>query len=191
MGGVKRDWTEVRAVDRQLVAGCRRGDEAAWAELWRRYGPLVKAMARRAGCDPEEARDVLQRVALVALERLDSLEQPEKVAGWLAGIARFQALGLVRQRRPHQELDPALPDGHPDHVERLESEERLVLLRRAFVLLEPRCQRLLQRLDLKDPSDSYEQVAAAEGLAASSVGPIRRRCLDRLRTRFVALSRPR
>lgn len=189
MAGGRKNWSEVRALDRQLVAACRRGDEAAWSELWRRYGPLVKSMARRAGCDAEDARDVLQRVALVALEKLHTLEKPEKIAGWLAGIARFQALGLLRQRRPHQDLDPAMPSDERGQDDRLESEERLTTLRRAFVRLDPRCQRLLQRLDLADPSDSYEQVAAAEGLAASSIGPIRRRCLERLRTHLVRLSR--
>jgi RNA polymerase sigma factor (sigma-70 family) len=187
---VRLDWTAVRKRDRQLVAACLRGDEEAWSELWQRYGPLVKAVARRVGCDGEEAREVVQRVALVVLNGLTRLREPEKLAGWLAGAARFQAMALLRQRRPHDELDPALASRMPRADEQLVAEERLTLLRRAFVRLDPRCQRMLRRLDLGEPAASYEQVAADEGLASSSIGPIRRRCLDRLRTLLQVVSRP-
>jgi len=46
-------------------------------------------------------------------------------------------------------------------------------------------------LVLKEPPDSYEVVAAAEGLSASSIGPIRRRCMQRLRKSVEKLSRSR
>jgi RNA polymerase sigma factor (sigma-70 family) len=184
-----KDWSAERARDRELVAACLRGGEAAWSEVWQRYGPLVKAVARRAGCDAEECRDVVQRVALVLVENLASLREPEKLAGWLASTARFQALGVVRQRRPFEQLDPDLSSRSPRADDLLLAGERLALLRSAFVRLDPRCQRLLERLDLAEPAASYEQVAAAEGLAASSIGPIRRRCLKRLRAHLTAASR--
>ena len=160
---------------------CLQRDEAAWTEVWDRYGPLVKAVARRTGCDDEEVREVLQRAALVALEGLDRLQSPEKLAGWLAGVARFQALELRRSRRPAEELYESTAVEEPRSEARLERDQEMAWLRRAFVRLEARCQRLLYRLELKEPGDAYRDVAEAEGLSPTSIGPIRRRCLERLR----------
>lgn len=175
--------------DARLVAACLRGDEEAWAEVWVRYGPMVKAVARRQGCDAEEARDVVQRVALVALTRLEALRDPAKLPGWLAGTARFQALEVIRQRRPHDELSPGLAAMGDDAETRIRRDQELAVLRRALLEIDARCRRLIQRLDLKEPADSYRDVAADEGLSPTSVGPIRTRCLQRLKKRIHSLSR--
>ena len=172
-----------------LVAACLKGDEAAWTEVWLRYGPMVKAVARRQGCDDDEAREVVQRVALVALTRLDALRDPAKLPGWLAGTARFQALEVIRQRRPHEELSPVLAADHEDAEARIRRDEELAVLRRAMLEIDARCRRLIQRLDLKEPADSYREVAQDEGLSPTSVGPIRTRCLQRLKKKIHALSR--
>jgi len=170
------------------VARCLGGDEDAWTELWRRYGPVVKAVARRAGCDGEEARDVLQRVALVALQDLGRLRDPAKLPGWLAGIARYQALEVVRRRRPGEKLHAWSAITEPDPGRAIDCDRELAILRQALLLLDERCGRLIRRLDLKEPADSYREVAEAEGLSPTSIGPIRGRCLRRLAKIFDKLS---
>jgi RNA polymerase sigma factor (sigma-70 family) len=171
----------VVTTDRTLVNRCLEGDEEAWVELWNRYGPVVKAVARRAGCDAEEARDVLQRVALAALQGLNGLRDPEKLGGWLAGTARYQAFEFIRRRRPAEQLFPGSAIHEPDPEGSIQRDRDVVILRRALLELEERCRRLIHQLDLADPPVSYRDVAEAEGLTPSSVGPIRRRCLNRLR----------
>jgi RNA polymerase sigma factor (sigma-70 family) len=182
-------WAASRQRDRKLVAACRKGDEAAWVELWTSYGPLVKSVARRVGCDREESRDVLQRVALVAVQRLDTLREPGKLPGWLAGVSRFQALEVIRSRRPTEELHPwsAVQDAGAE--EAYQREQELVILRRAMLELDERCRRMIRLLDLDEPPASYQQVAESEGLAPTSIGPIRRRCLRRLKKIIDSLSR--
>jgi len=177
-----------RARDRSLVTSCLAGSEEAWVELWTRYGPLVKAVSRKVGCDVEEAQDVLQRVALVALQSLDRLRDPDKLAGWLAGTARYQSLEVIRNRRPSEQLHPGSALHDPAPEEALQRDRDLAILRRALSELDERCRRLIRRLDLAEPPDSYRDVAAAEGLAPSSIGPIRRRCLRRLRKLIERLS---
>jgi DNA-directed RNA polymerase specialized sigma24 family protein len=108
------------------------------------------------------------------------LLEPAKLSGWLAATARFQALAIKRQRRCHAELDPSLGETVVTVDERL-IQQGLAIMWQAFAQLDPRCQRMLLRLNLKEPADSYDQVAAAKGLEASSFGPIRNRCLQRLR----------
>lgn len=185
----QKDWSADRAHDRALVRACLKGDESAWVEVWERYGPLVKSVAHRTGCDGEEARDVVQRVALVALEKLESLRTPGKLGPWLAGVARLQSLELIRQRRPAAALDDAMVVSQPRYDEEMVKAEDLGRLRRAYFQLEKRCQRLIHRLMLKEPPDSYRDVAADEKLSATSIGPIRRRCLQRLGKLVDSLSR--
>lgn len=116
---MRSSWEETRTRDRDLVAACRRGDERSWERIWHEYGRLVKAVTRRTGCTADEADDVLQRAALVALEGLERLRDGAKLAGWLAGIARFQSFEVIRQRRPSEELFEAtavFDDGDVDET---------------------------------------------------------------------------
>jgi RNA polymerase sigma factor (sigma-70 family) len=188
MTSTQDPFTKTRRRDRRLVAACLDGDEDAWVELWQRYGPLVKSVARRVGCDADEAGEVLQRVALVAVQRLDQLRDPAKLPGWLAGTARFQALALIRARRPTEELHPWTSVDHSDPATMYQRDQELVMLRRAMLDLDDRCQRLIRRLDLEEPPATYQQVAESEGLSPTSVGPIRTRCLRRLRKIVESLS---
>jgi len=178
-----------RQRDRRIVAACLKGDEDAWAELWKRYGPVVKTVARRVGCDAEEAKDVLQLVGMAALQGLDRLRDPEKLGGWLAGTARYQALAVIRRRGRTAELHTSHPSNDTAPEDALQRDQELFILRRAMVDLDQRCRRLIRTLDLTEPPDSYQQVAKAEGLAPSSIGPIRRRCLRRLKKIIERLSR--
>jgi RNA polymerase sigma factor (sigma-70 family) len=189
MTPAESDWTAQRESDSSLVEACRRGDEEAWVTVWQRYGPLVKSVARRTGCDAEDARDVVQRVALVALEKLPSLRDPKKLAPWLAGIARYQSLEMIRQRRPASLLDEGSAVSDPRYDDELVRAEEIARLRQAFTRLEDRCRRMLRRLMLKDPPDSYRDVARDEDLSPTSVGPIRRRCMKRLGKLIEELSR--
>lgn len=184
-------WDAVRRRDRDLVKGCLQGDEDSWTQLWLLYGPLVKATARRAGLGDDDVGEVLQRTAVVALERLSSLREPEKLAGWLAGIARYQVLAIRRSSRSSYELDESLTDEGADFTADLERDQEVARLYSGLASLDPRCRRLLARLDLKDPPDSYQDVAGDESLAPTSIGPIRRRCLNRLKKAVERLSRLR
>ena len=184
----KDPYAAARRRDRRLVAACLDGDEDAWDELWRCHGPLVKSIARRVGCDADEASDVLQRVALVAVQRLDRLRDPAKLPGWLAGTARYQALALMRGRRPTEELHPWSSVDLADPGTLYQRDQELVMLRRAMLELDERCQRLIRSLNLDEPPATYQQVAESEGLSPTSVGPIRTRCLRRLKKIIEKLS---
>jgi len=58
--------------------------------------------------------------------------------------------------------------------------ERNAALREAVARLPPGCQRLLTLL-IADPPVPYTEISARLGIAIGSIGPNRRRCLDKLR----------
>jgi DNA-directed RNA polymerase specialized sigma24 family protein len=78
--------------------------------------------------------------------------------------------------------DPAaLPGQQTEMVEQeLLTGERHAALHEAFTRLPPCCQRLIAVL-MEDPPVPYAQISARLGIPIGSIGPSRRRCLDRLR----------
>ena len=58
--------------------------------------------------------------------------------------------------------------------------ERNAALREAFVRLPAGCQRLIAML-IQDPPVPYAKISAELGIPVGSIGPTRRRCLEKLR----------
>jgi RNA polymerase sigma-70 factor (ECF subfamily) len=87
-----------------IVERARRGDRAAFAELYRRFHRAVHGvvLARVAYAD---ASDLVQEVFAAALERLPQLDQTSAFPGWLMMIARHRAIDHARQARPEVELE--------------------------------------------------------------------------------------
>jgi DNA-directed RNA polymerase specialized sigma24 family protein len=74
-----------------------------------------------------------------------------------------------------------IPDERAEPVEQeLLAAERRAALREAFTYLPPEGQRLIAML-IADPPLAYAEISARLGIPIGSIGPTRRRCLDRMR----------
>jgi RNA polymerase sigma factor (sigma-70 family) len=175
--------TRAPSDDAALVAQCVEGDETAWATLVSRHGAVVWAVANRMGLSPEDASDVFQNTWRTALEELDTVRDRAAIGGWLARVARHQAMrlrrryGIARRSYEHvarEDVDPTLPDAD---IERLEQRNRIRL---ALEKVGERCARLLGALYFEDPVPSYDEIAARFGMRIGSIGPTRARCLARM-----------
>ncbi len=175
--------------DAELVKSCRRGDESAWNALVDRYQRLIFAIPRRAGLSESQSADVLQEVFLTLFEKLDEIEQPERIRSWLVTTAKFKTWGLVRSEKgfysseseEEMELEMAnLPDNLPLADDKLIELEEQHLIRTALKELEEKCRKILAMIYLTEPSASYAEVAKAIGVGATSISPLRARCLKKL-----------
>lgn len=175
--------------DAELVKECRKGDESAWNELVGRYQRLVFAIPRRSGLSEAQSADILQEVFLTLFEKLHEIEQPAKIRSWLVTTAKFKTWGLVRREKglfspeteEEMELEMSnLQDPNPLAEEKLVQLEEQHLVRTAVGKLEERCRSILLMLYLTEPAATYAEVGDAIGVGATSISPLRRRCLGKL-----------
>ena len=169
-----------------LVTRARDGDRQAWDQLVDRYAPLVWSICRRRQLEAADARDAAQTVWLNLVDHLDSLRDPAALPGWLATTTQRECGRILRAARQpdNAAYAPAaqtIPDEHARAAEQdLLAAERHAALREAFEQLPPGCQQLLTLLTA-DPPVSYAEISTQLGIPAGSIGPTRRRCLDKLR----------
>lgn len=176
------DTTSGTASAAELLSAAEQGDRAAWRELVARFTPTVWAVARAHRLDRADAADVVQNTWLSLLENMNGIHDPARLAAWLATTARRHSLRVVAARRRETPVD------EPRSADLVAEAADLPVVRdawhgelwRAFAQLSEHCQKVLRVL-VHSPELSYEQVAAAVGIATGSVGPTRGRCLIELR----------
>ena len=166
----------------ELVRGRAPEQRTAWELLVKRHVQVVWRVVRCFGLPQEAAWEAFQGTWLRAVEKLDTLEDPTRFAGWLATIARREALGVIRARAraiPVAETpEQGTTDAEPD--DRLRRDELRRAVREGFGRLSPECQGLL-RLLTADPPVDYREIGQILQRPVGSIGPTRARCLEKLR----------
>lgn len=159
--------------DARLVARVARGDDAAFAVLYRRYLPLVVRWSLRRTGNRELAADLAAEVfaaALIAARRYDA--RLGSVSAWLLGIAHNKLRESERRRRVEDSarrklgLGPiALTDAALERVEELASLDADVAQLVAGLPEEQR-EAIMQRVVAERP---YEDIALDMSCSASVV----------------------
>jgi RNA polymerase sigma factor (sigma-70 family) len=150
-----------------------------------RYAPLIWSICRRHRLDRADAEHVGQSVWLQLVAQLDKIRDPAALPGWLATTTRRECIRVLRAARGPRAagypLDAeTIPDDQAQTAGQLLAAERDAALHEAFLHLPPCCQRLIALL-IQDPPMPYAEISTRLDIPVGSIGPIRGRCLDRLR----------
>ncbi|MFD4599271.1 RNA polymerase sigma factor [Streptomyces sp. NPDC058464] len=193
-------YTRGGAVDRAevgaLVQSAVDGDAAAWKALVEGLSPLVWSVVRAHRLSDADGHEVYQTVWFRFAQHLGRIREPDKAGSWLASTARNECLKVIRgltrllPTDDPQVLDRVSDDRTPeqsliDAEDEADEAERIRLVWQEFEELGDRCRQLLRVL-MASPPPSYVEVSVALGIAVGSIGPLRQRCLRRLRARLDA-----
>jgi RNA polymerase sigma-70 factor (ECF subfamily) len=151
-------------VDRELIAGLRAGDEAAFEALVRLYGGRMLAVARRLLRDEEDARDAVQDAFISAFRSVASFRGECRLSTWLHRVVVNAALMRLRtERRRHEaSIDDLLPsfradgrhaaavDPWPDVERALDHEETRATVRAAIARLPEAYRTVVVLRDIED-----------------------------------------
>src|SRR3954466_10480957 len=91
----------------------RTREEAAFAALVHRHGPMVWGVCRRVLSSHQDAEDAFQATFLVLVRKAGSIVPREMVANWLYGVAHQTALkarATTAKRRAREKQVTAMPE---------------------------------------------------------------------------------
>jgi RNA polymerase sigma-70 factor (ECF subfamily) len=93
------DRTEANRLERDIVQRCRRGDMAAFEELYTRFGSRLYTVAYRITGSAADAEDLVQDIFLQVYRRLDSYRGEAALGTWLHRLAVNACLDFVRSKQ--------------------------------------------------------------------------------------------
>jgi RNA polymerase sigma factor (sigma-70 family) len=165
----------------RLVRAAARGDQRAWDELVKEFWPVLRRVVGTFRLGAHQVDDVVQTTWLRLVASLGTIAEPAAVPGWLVTTARREAI-----RALHASGRERLVDAVPEQAETSSTFERIVLNERRDALQAavgrlPDRQRALAAAILAEPPHGYAAVAQDLAMPVGSIGPIRARCLERLR----------
>ena len=159
--------------DEILVQRALQGDRAGFAELIRRYYPVLVAMAHAVVSDRHLAEDVAQEAVAEACHRLRTLHQPQRFGAWLGAIGHNIAKDTLAERKRHRRAGAetqnvtSLRAGHDG-----DGDEKAMLTEAVQSLPEPLRQVVFLRYY---NAMTYEKMSSVLGLSPQAInGRLRR-----------------
>lgn len=168
--------TDQHLLDRFLTAR----DESAFAELVRRYGPLVWGACRRRLTNAQDAEDAFQATFLVLLRRVARLDGNSPLGPWLHKVAVMTARNVTRGNRRRTVITGPMEHEIPDPATDLTTEQ--IDLDAALLALPERYRVPVVLCHLQGLSrrEAAERLGCPEGTLSARLN----RALQRLRSRL-------
>ena len=160
--------------------------EAAESELYRRFAPRVRLYGLRHLRDEESARDLMQQVMLLTIEKLrrGEVRDPDQIASFVLGTSRTMAIAARRTEARRERLREAFQVTEAFAAPATTATLDLDRLEQCMAQLADR-ERSVMYLTFYAES-AAATVAAEVGISEGNVRVIRHRALGKLRACVLA-----
>lgn len=181
----------------QLVASCRRGDAAAWDQLFSTYYPVAGKFVFQLSpaLSPEDVEEICQEVFLSVIRNIQAFHGNCAFQTWLYRIAANKARDFIEKQRAAKrgggeqplslnadhpqtglKIDPPSQAPRPDGA--LMTAECMVLVHAALEQLDAPCREVIE---LKYFGDlSYDEIGRELNLNPKTVSSRLSKCLDKM-----------
>jgi RNA polymerase sigma factor (sigma-70 family) len=165
-------------------------DEAAFAALVRRHGPMVLGVCRRVLHDFHDAEDAFQATFLVLARKAASVVKRESVGCWLYGTAYRTAMEARTMSARRRARERPMPDPPHPAAPAAEAQDWRPLLDRELSLLPPNYQAAVVLCDLegRPRQEAARLLHVSAGTLSSRLARGRALLAKRLAARGLALS---
>lgn len=190
--------------ERELVARCLDGDEAAWSELYRAFYAQIRFVVgwRRWGFSPSEVEDGIQEVFTELVRSLPNFRQESKLSTFVERLARNRCISHLRKKsalkRPKESLGIELEEGKGEegmsrhHLVAEDGDPEQELLARedfgelssALEAMPVGCRQIIVLRYYRQMS--YQEICAVMELPLGTVCSRLKRCLSKLKTKILS-----
>jgi RNA polymerase sigma factor (sigma-70 family) len=178
--------------DGQLLASfIDKKDEAAFAALIQRHGPMVFGVCRRIAADYHDAEDAFQATFLVLACKASSIRPRENVGNWLHGVAlrtARKAKAVTAKRRGREMQVTEMPESEAGPQEQCRDMQPLLDKELNGLPEKYRLPILLCDLEGKTIKGAAQQLGWLQGTLAGRLARGRKLLAKRLASRGVVLS---
>src|SRR5436190_4462895 len=168
--------------DTEVVAAIAAGDPAGLAEAYDRYAAPLYRFCRGMLREPADAADVVQDTFVIAVPRMSSLRDPQRLRPWLYTVARNECLRKLRSSSLQAPLEeaPEVTDEAADVEADVEKAELRALVREALPGVAAAEQEVLE-LQLRHGLAGHE-VASVLGVSRNHAHALMSRARGQLET---------
>jgi RNA polymerase sigma-70 factor (ECF subfamily) len=161
------------------------GDQLAEKELVQRYSRGMSIIIRHRVKNVADVEDLCQETFRNALEKIrrGEVREPEKLSGFICGLARNLAIGHLRRLSRWESENPDAPppiDHSPNQYDKLLNKERAVIVRQLISeMRSDRDRQILHRFFITE--EDKEKICADLGLTSLHFNRVLSRALKRFK----------
>jgi RNA polymerase sigma-70 factor, ECF subfamily len=178
----------------ELVRRVASGDAHAEEEVVRRYKQGISIIVSRIVQTHPINEDICQETFRITLEKMrrEEIREPERISGFICGVARNLAIDYVRKLRKLTNLEEIgmaeqVPDPKPDQFEQLWRKERTAIVRQVINELKVKRDRdIIYRHYIAE--EDKDQICADLGLPRDQFNRVIFRALKRYKELYIKMA---
>ncbi len=174
---------------KSIIEDIKRGNKAAFRELFEDYYPILCVFALKYISDEEQCKDIAQETLLAYWQNRNDFDDIFKVKGFLYRVARNRCLNIIKREQVDEHYVREA-SAEPEYFFENEviRQETYLLVRKAVGALPPQMRRIIElAMQGKKNAEIAAELSVAEGTVHTLKKTAYRKLRDQLKEHFYLL----